>query len=167
MASRVEVGLDPGLDRPEAQLLEPRRLRLGERLERDVGERVAAPEGEGPVRVTVRQEELEAIYVELAGLHPDDVAGRPGGDPVGSERLPERVHVYLERARGARGRRFPPDAVDQPVGRHGLVGVEQQECEERARAGAAERNHGAVVPGHLQRPEQPELQPLQPPLSRP
>ena len=161
MPVRVEVDLDPGLQCPEAELLQPRRLRLREGLERDVGERVPAPEGKRAVWIAVGEELLEAVHVELARLDADEVAGRARHDPVGAERLPERVHVHLERTAGARWRCLAPDAVDQPVGRHGLVRVEQEERQKRARARSAERDRRAVVPGHLQRPEQPELQPLQ------
>ena len=77
MAPGIEVGVDPGLERAEAQLLEPRRLRLGELLERDVRERLPAPEGERAVRVAVGQELLEAIDVELARLHADERTPAP------------------------------------------------------------------------------------------
>ena len=43
-ATELELRLDPLLDRRQAKLLEPRRLVLGERLVREVGERRAAPE---------------------------------------------------------------------------------------------------------------------------
>ena len=121
MASGVEVGVDPGLERPEAQFVESRRLGQRKRLERDVRERLPAPEGERAVRVALGEELLEAIDVELARLDANEVPRCPSDDPVGAERLPERVHVHLESAGRARGRRLAPDAVDQPVGRHRLV----------------------------------------------
>ena len=53
VAARVEVGVDPRLQRCQPRLLEPRRLRLRERLEGEVGERLSAPERERAVRVAV------------------------------------------------------------------------------------------------------------------
>ena len=46
VAAEREVGLDPFLDRRQAQVLEPSDLCLRERLERELGQRRAAPERE-------------------------------------------------------------------------------------------------------------------------
>ena len=46
VAAELEVGVDPLLDRDEAQLLEPADLRLRQVVERELGERRAAPERE-------------------------------------------------------------------------------------------------------------------------
>jgi hypothetical protein len=89
-------------------------------------------------------------------------AWRARHDPVGAERLPQRVHVHLEGARGARRRRLAPDRVDQPVGRDRLVRAEEELGEERARPRAAELQRNAVVVDDLERPEHPELHALRP-----
>ena len=86
-----------------------------------------------------------------------EIAGRPRDDAVGAERLPERVHVHLERARAARRRLLAPDAVDQAVDRDDLVRVEQEQREQRPRPLPAESDRPTVVAHHLQRPQQPEL----------
>ena len=46
VAAECEVGLDPQLERPQAELFESRDLDLRERLVDEVGERRPAPEGE-------------------------------------------------------------------------------------------------------------------------
>ena len=163
VAPRVEVGVDSRLQRGQPRFLEPRHLRLRERLEGEVGERLAPPERERPVRVAVRDEARESVDVELVRVDADEVARRPGDDPVGADRAAKRVHVHLERARGARGRLLAPDPVDQAVGRDDLVGVEQELREQGARPRPAERDRRTVVSDHLQRPEQPELHALTPP----
>ena len=163
VAARVEVGVDPRLQRGQPRLLEPRRLRLRERLEGEVGECLPAPERERAVRVAVGDQAREAVDVELVGVDADDVARRPGDDPVGADRPPERVHVHLERARRARGRLLAPDPVDQAVGRDDVVRVEQELREQGARPRPAERDRRTVVSDHLHRPEQPEFHALTPP----
>ena len=163
VAARVEVGVDPRLQRGQPRFLEPRRLRLRERLEGEVGERLPPPERERAVRVAVGDQAREAVDVELVGVDADDVARRPGDDPVGADRPAERVHVHLERARRARRRLLAPDPVDQAVGRDDVVRVEQELREQGARPRPAERDRRTVVSDHLHRPEQPEFHALTPP----
>ena len=103
VAARGEVGVDPRLQRGQPRFLEPRRLSLRERLEGEVGKCLPAPELERAVRVTVGDQAREAVDVELVRVDADDVARRPGDDPVGADRPAERMHVHLERARRARG----------------------------------------------------------------
>ena len=112
-------------------------------------------------------ERFEPLEVQLARLDAHEVARRARDDPIGAECLPERVDVDLDRAGAARGRRFAPDPVDQPVGRDGHVGVEQQHGEHGARPLAAELDARAVVAQNLERTKQPELHdPGDPFLSR-
>ena len=82
-AAELEVGVDPLLERLQAQLLEPADLGLDEGLEGEVGERWAAPQGQRlpeQLRPLFRRlgsclgdEALEALEVELRGL---DAGGR-------------------------------------------------------------------------------------------
>ena len=169
MPAAFEVGGDARLERRQPTLLEPRRLGLGEGLVGNVGERRAPPERERlPERVRLPRggKPLEALDVELVRLDPDDVAGRPGEDPFGAQRLAERMHVHLQRAGGALGRGLAPDPVDETIRGDRLVGLEQQQSEQRPRPFPAERQRNAVVSKHLQRPQQPEFHPLRPSLSR-
>ena len=163
VAARVEVGVDPRLQRGQPRLLEPRRLRLRERLESEVGECLPTPERERAVRVAVGDQAREAVDVELVGVDADDVARRPGDDPVGADRPAERMHMHLERARRARRRLLAPDPVDQAVGRDDVVRVEQELREQGARPRPAERDRRTVVSDHLDRPEQAEFHALTPP----
>jgi hypothetical protein len=80
-----EQRLDPGLERGQAQLLEPLDLDPCERLEGQVGKRIAAPERERLVErlhracgVVLREllapafeEALERVDVELSRLEPE------------------------------------------------------------------------------------------------
>ena len=81
VAPAGEVGFDPLLERRKPQLLEPRCRHQGERLEQEVGERRATPEGKrlpqhcrcrlrsavGECLRSLREEALEAMEVELVG----------------------------------------------------------------------------------------------------
>ena len=163
VAARGEVGVDPRLQRGQPRFLEPRRLSLRERLEGEVGKCLPTPELERAVRVTVGDQAREAVDVELVRVDADDVARRPGDDPVGADRPAERMHVHLERARRARGWLLAPDPVDQAVGRDDVVRVEQELREQGTRPRPAERDRRTVVSDHLHRPEQPEFHALTPP----
>jgi hypothetical protein len=87
MAAERQVGLDPPLERAQAQLLEPRDLLASELLIREVGERRTAPEGErlakevrGRPGVITRkrppaaEELLEAVQIALAAIEAKQVA---------------------------------------------------------------------------------------------
>ena len=172
-ATERELRVDVVLERGEARLLEVAGGVLRPRLVLEVGERAAAPQRErlGQVRLgsreVCRREGAAARLVqrrEPVGVQPrarvDDVAGRPGGDDrVRLERAPQAGHVGLQRHRGVRRRPLAPQRVDQPVGGHHLAGVDQQQCEHRPLAGAAERARPVAVM-HLERSEDPEIEPL-------
>ena len=83
--SPLEIGCDTGLERCEACVVEPRRLRPRERLVREVGERRAAPERERLDRLLLGDESLEALGVDLAVVGTQQVSGRTGRDPVGPQ----------------------------------------------------------------------------------
>ena len=88
VAPEREVGVDPALERAEAQFVESLDLRPRERLERDLGKRRAAPQGErcleglggacrivrGEHRATVGHPVLERVGSELARLDRQEVA---------------------------------------------------------------------------------------------
>ena len=164
MAARLELGGDARLVRRKPCLVEARRVGVRELLAGQVGQRRPAPE---PERLVIRprvDELLEPLGVELAGLDPREIAGRTRHDPVGAERLAQRVDVHLQRRARVRRRVLAPDRVDQPFGGDGAIRAEQQDCEHGAGPPAAERHGLADVVHHLQRPEQPELHdPLEPP----
>jgi hypothetical protein len=135
VATELEVGVDPLLERREPCLLQTCDLVLGERLGRELDERGPPPAGERLAQLrrslvrlgTARllDEPLEALEVEASGLHVDDITGWPPLEDTVAEQSPKGVHLVLKRrARGARRVR-PPQLVDQLVLCHGLVGAQQ------------------------------------------
>jgi hypothetical protein len=72
------------------------------------------------------------------------------------EHLPELGDVDLERGRGGLRRGPVPELVDQPVSRDDPVRLEEQEGEQPALLGAAERQRTTVLDG-LERAEDPVL----------
>jgi hypothetical protein len=79
-----------------------------------------------------RDQPLEALEVELAGLDRDPVAGAVRLDPVGADRLPEAVDVDLQRGRGRCGRLVAPECIDERVAGDDLAGAEEEGREQRA-----------------------------------
>jgi hypothetical protein len=142
-----ELGLDARLERDQAQLVEPRRLDLCERLVRDVVERRPAPERERVARQSrgllwvvgfenalgLRQPSLEALDVELAFVDGEDIAAAARHQQVAVrvQRLAELRHIDLDALCGGRRRVLCPDLVDQPFGRDNLVGVDQEVSQKR------------------------------------
>ena len=148
----TEIGLEPELDGLQAQLVEPSNLGLGEGLIGDVGVGTAVPErqclaDDKRCRSRVRIEQTPAFghqLIELPGvkLRRSDlqlVTGCPG-----EQHRPLRplLTIWLERSPQVRdvnpegvlmtGRRvLSPQLVDDPVGGDHLVGVDQQQGEQR------------------------------------
>ena len=166
-----EFGLDPLLDRDEPQVLEAIDLGPRERLVGEVGQGAAAPEPErGPERLerlpglagrvrstALLQEPLESMDVDLLRCDPQHVAPGPGQEQLlRVEALTQPGDLDVEVvARGA-GRPVGPQLVDHPVARDHLVGVQEQERDQRPLLRSPERNRPAV-PNSFERPEQQEL----------
>ena len=139
-AAELEVGVDPCLDGRDPPLAEEPDLLLRELLEREIFERIAAPQRERGTQelcallrgraLGLVDEPVEAREVELLRVGAQHVAGRLELDRARSERLAQSGNVVLQR--GGRGlRSLPgPELLDEPVARHGLVRVEQQVGEE-------------------------------------
>ena len=137
VAPAGKIGIDPPLERRQAQLLEPSHVGLGEGLVGQVGERGSAPErervaqllrrAERIVRARLRHEPLEAGEVELGRLDVQNVPRCPRGEPSVPERLAQPGHVDLDALGGRRWRRLPPELVDQPLRGDDLVGVQQED----------------------------------------
>ena len=97
MPPERQVGLDPLLERLQAQLLQAQALDAGERLARELGERRTAPESE---RV------LELVGRDVGGLTPCLIEQTSEAVQV------EPLEVELEYvAGGTTGRRVPPSAL--------------------------------------------------------
>ncbi len=154
MLPEREVGIDPPLDRQQAQLLQTRDRRLRERLVGEIRERRPTPEperlaqqpgsGGGIGRGSLLDEPLEAADVELVAVEPQDVAGRARDEQrgAGAERLAQPRDARLQRRRARLGRLARPELLDQPVRRDDLVGVEEQEREQVSLPRAREAPRG-------------------------
>ena len=155
-----ELRLGPLLDEREVELLEARDLLPRERLVAELRQRLAAPQGERVVEQSCTPNRIagargvdqapDARRVELLGLEPDDVAGRPRLDRIGAERLPQLRDEVLERRHGRRRRALGPQRLDQPVLRDDPAGLEQEHREHDPLLRAAERD-GLAVSASLER----------------
>ena len=175
MPAEGEIGLDPALERGQAQLLEPLDRRLRERLVGEVGERWPAPESEGLTQCLGRRgglpgaeralarldERLERVQVELARLDAEQVAVS-ARDQVGVrraavlERSAQLQDVVLDDLRGRRRRPLAPELVDDPIGRDRLIAMEEEKGEQGALLAAPERNLPFAL-ANLERPENAEV----------
>jgi hypothetical protein len=168
VAPARQLGVDARLKRRPPQLLQAANLDLREPLVREIGERRPAPEcerlaqrprGRGRVAVAVArlgQQRLEALEVKLARLDAQQVTRRPRDHTLLTQLLAQPRHIHLD-ALGDRDRRcLSPQLVDQPVGADDLVGVQQQDGQERPLLTAAERERRPVL-DNLQWPKHSEL----------
>ena len=152
-----EIGFDALLETHEPALLQAGDRRLRERLVGDVRKRRPSPEcegvrqrGRGPIRLAGSQlvtplgeERLEARRVEIVTVEPEHV---PAAMPLESSVIEggaELRDVDAHRLRGSFRRVLGPELVHQPVDRHRLVRMEQEDRQQCALLGAAKRH----VPG--------------------
>ena len=77
--------------------------------------------------------------------------------PAGIQGLPQPRDVDLNELRRARGWAGAPELIDEPIARDDLIGVQEQEGEQRALLRRPQRHRPALVPD-LKRTEQPELE---------
>jgi hypothetical protein len=130
--AELEVGFDALLQCSQAHLLDPGRRFAGEALVAEVGERLAAEEGEGgtqeftpPSRVVLlsrsRGQGLETTDIQLFGPYPERVAVRLGLDRLRPQQLSERRDMSVQGGRCRLWRRFAPQRLEQIVGGNDLV----------------------------------------------
>ena len=154
VAPELEVDVDPLLQRRQPLLVETGSFGARERPV-ELGQRRPPPQGErlpeqlpGLVRrgrSCTRYTRLEALEVECPFLDADQVAGGLGDDRVVAEQLAQLRDVHLDgRGRGLRGC-AAPDLVDQAIASDGLVGVEQEQGEQRPLLRTPELQHAAVL----------------------
>jgi hypothetical protein len=172
-----EARVDELLERGHVKLLEPADLALRETLVREVGERRAAPQrqrllercggGAGAAGCelarAVAEQPLEAVAVEQLGRERELVAvlarqQRQGVAVRGRTRecLAQARDLDVHHLGGGRRRRLAEQLVDQPLHREHLVGVEQQQREQRALPDSAERDRAPLVE-HFERSEDVEV----------
>jgi hypothetical protein len=149
VAPELEIDLDPFEQHREAPLVQPLGLAGGEAFEAKVGERRSAPQLERVAqalglaerllaRSGLGDEALELERVELVGLHPHEVARRPGDDPRRPEQLAQPRHVALHQLVRAGGRPIAPQLVDEAFARDRLVRMQKQHAEQGALLRSAE-----------------------------
>jgi hypothetical protein len=172
-----ELGFDTILDRRKPQLLEAADLDTGERLELEIGKGLPSPErlglaqpGRPNFRIsclegtsTLRRKPLEQLEVELAGLHPQQVARGASKQPplaVSSrtEGLPQSPDLKPQRVIRAICARSGQQLVDQPVARDDPIGTEEKKREQRALPRPA-NPHRSVVNEDLERAKDPKIDP--------
>ena len=141
----------------EPQLLEPGDLARRARV-RPPGPRAPDPaRGRAPRRASrrrlglegigspcVAQEPFEAKRVDLVGFDTEQVAGRSALDGARSEHGPEARDVRLQRPASGVGWFLSPQGVDQPLGGHDLVRVQDQVSEGGPLFRTAERECAAL-----------------------
>jgi hypothetical protein len=166
MAAEGEVGVDPPLQRGQVQLLQPSAFGLAQPHGREVGQRRSPPQRQcdaqprrGGLKCPLAhgvlgfgQQVLEAVQVEFAIADPQQIPGWPGQQDrrccrhcAGVEQPTDLSDIAMQQVGGGRGRAVGPQEVDQPIGRHHLVGVQEENCEQRAVLGAGEGDRTAAV----------------------
>jgi hypothetical protein len=75
------------------------------------------------------------------------------------------MNVGLQNLAGGRRRSTVPELIDEPIGRHRFICVEQQDRQERALLRRPHRNM-AIPVAHADRPEDPVLHPAPPTTSK-
>ena len=164
LAADCEIGLDPALDRGQAELFQTRYLALGKGLEREICECGSAPECE---RITKRhgracglaarellptrfEESLEAARVESLWRNMQHVPRRLGEQGLltvsADKQTPQPGEIDVEDRADRLRRPVGPELLDQSFARDGLVRVQQQKAEERALPRTAE-SRVAAEPG--------------------
>ena len=177
VAAERELRLDQLLQRRAPQVIQASDLREGKRLVGEVRQRIPAPQRQrllersdgrvgavaGKLGAAPGEEPLEAVRVELLGIERQLVAALARDDRAvaaasvrARQRLAQTRDVHLQRLGRAGGRMLPPQRVDQAVRGERLVGVEQQQREQRARLGPRKREAAAVVED-LERAEDAEV----------
>src|SRR3954452_16362569 len=169
MAPERELCVGPRLEGRPAALLQTQDLGLGERLERQIGERRAPPQIQceperlggllGRGRAAASDQVLETIDIALIRA---DV--QPVGTPVRleravtPERLAQRRDLIVEHLRRGHGRRSAPQLLNQTVASDQFVGPQDQQSQQRTLATAPDSDRRALVANDVKGAEQSELQ---------
>jgi hypothetical protein len=169
--AEYEIGLDSIFETDEAKLLEPRFVEPRERL-RKLGQRWAPPQCErstkalrrglrpsGSERLTPAGKQLlEAMEVELGASELEGVSGRARHHVRCRQALSQLGDVDLHHLARRLGGSLAPEIVDQTGDRDDATRVEQEARQQRSLLASAELQR-LTVSEHLERAENPELQP--------
>jgi hypothetical protein len=99
-----------------------------------------------PLRARRRSHEHEAEQNRCAGdLHDGDDLSH--GMPRIRQRLAQPRDVHLQRLGGLRRGTLPPELIDQPVGAERLIGVNEEQGQQRSLVASAKRERAALVEG--------------------
>ena len=156
--------------RRATELVEAADLALGEGIEAEVGERIAAPElqrlGKQPLggggvaavetTATLGGEPLEADGVELVGRGLQQIPGRRGPDALAPELSAEPRDVDLHRLGRVLRLLLRPQLLDQLFARKRLIRVRQQRAQKRPFLAPRKADRPIAV-AHLQQSEHAEL----------
>jgi hypothetical protein len=164
--SQRQHELGPPLPRHHPEFVEPDGFGLGERPVGELGQRGAAPHGQG------RVDQLESLPADRPGGGSEGI-GEPGGveltppqtqpvpaavgdQPVAgrAKDAPQAGNLRAQRAGRILGQVGTPQLVDEPVRGHQLVGIHEQNRQHQALASAGERDHAIIHP-RLDRAQQP------------
>jgi hypothetical protein len=174
-----EVRLDPGLHHNEVKLAEAGDLTPSELRVDEVGERRASPKAQARAQRARRaigvtrferaqafvKQSLEARGVELVVSDSQQVAGVVRHEHLGGlsarppwlQRRTQVGHVGLQGVQRAVRWAVFPQLLKEPVARHNVVRLEEQQRENPTLLRTAE-SYRAAINDDLQRPEDPELQ---------
>src|SRR5439155_26190557 len=141
LPAQRELSLNPLLESLEMHLLEPKDLAGRKTFRGEFAERLAAPERESflkPAQRALRRQRprfgdelLEPLEVELAWIGAQRISRRPREDAVLPDELSKLRDVDLNAfGRGRRGL-VAPKELDQPGRRKELVGVQEENREQR------------------------------------
>jgi hypothetical protein len=159
--SCLEVGVDALLERVQTKFLESFTLAARPRLVREIRERWSVPEVERLCELASRDESAEAFQVVVLRFDTKDVTVRRRLEArtsigVRSEEFPQSRNVDTE-ARAGFGRRvLVPNGIDQALSRHELVGVQQQDRQDRSLLSPT-KSERLTGRGDLQRAEDAKL----------
>lgn len=149
------------------QLPEAPDLRLRELLKLELGQRLTTPKSECPTKQIVRRrvvtvgdcltsldgELLETINIQLSRPNAQQITRRGRGQALLAEALAKTRDIDLDVLRRCR-RRVTPELLDQPLARDRLVRVQKENRQQSILLTAPDRKLAAVVPRHLQQPNQ-------------
>ena len=163
-----EHALDPVLLRLQSKVIQPSSIGQKRGQPRQVGQRRTAPQrerviqrGDGNGRINrerppgIPDERIEPARVELCRSHHQHVSRWATLQSLFAERPAKVRHVRVQRVASLIGRLLAPHLVDQHLGRHHLIGPQQQRAEHGSLLSPSQRQRAA--PGiHLERAENPE-----------